>query len=407
MPRVLRFLNFFFPVVLVGHAYAAWKFYIAFQSISNISPETVKLVLFSVIAFINLYAIILIFFRLIGAENAARKIAAGSRLWDLILGYPFWLGFVFIVETLPWLLLIEFVKWPLYPFYNRIRATWLSVENSLVLAVFIFYFCFVLVRVVLDTRSVKISAIIYNHPEISPSVRGLRIAHISDLHADKRTNGRKLRRFVAKINLLEPDVVFFTGDLVSSNGDYIFDAATILGKIRAKYGIFACLGDHDFRNGNQNVVVSLNENGIKVLQDNNEMVKVGPAQLFVTFVTNVYSQRPNLDKLRFLMGAQPRGELDILVTHQPTESIVDLAAEHGYQLCLAGHTHGGQVNFKPFGFLISAAQIETPFYKGTYVVEQMLLNVNSGLGFTIVPIRYRAPAEISLIQISGSNDNAS
>jgi len=407
MSRVLRFLTNFFPVLLLIQAYAAVKFYHAFQAVSGVSSETLKVIIFSVVSYVDLYVVCLISFRLSGAQEAAHKMASGSWLWDFFLAYPFWFSFVFVVETLPWLLLIEFAKFPLYPFYLRVHDAWLLVENSLVLAVFIFYFCFILVRVVLDTRSVRVSTIVYKQPGLSSLVNGLRIAHISDLHADNRTHGRKLRRFIASVNALAPDIVFFTGDLVSSNGEYIFDAATVLGKIRSRYGVFACVGDHDFGNGNQNVVVSLNENGIKVLQDINEIVNAGRAQLFVTFITNVYSQRPSLDKLQFLMGAQPRGALDILVTHQPTETIVDLAAEHGYHLCLAGHTHGGQVNFKPFGLLFSAAQIETRFFKGVYRVGQMLVNVSSGLGFTNVPLRYRAPAEISIIQIGRGTDGES
>ena len=143
----------------------------------------------------------------------------------------------------------------------------------------------------------------------------------------------------------------------------------------------------------------LNRNGITTLEDKNHFIRSGFDSLMVTFITNTYSRRASLEKLNYLMGQQPRGALDILISHQPSETVVELAAERGYHIFLAGHTHGGQVVFKPFGFTLTPPRFETPFYKGIYGSGRMLVSVNNGLGFTFAPLRYRAPAEITQIKV--------
>ncbi len=176
-------------------------------------------------------------------------------------------------------------------------------------------------------------------------------------------------------------------------------AANILGKIKSKRKIFACLGDHDCQTDSEAVATALRYYNINVLEDVNEFVYIGGHSLMITALTNTYNKRPQLDNLNFLMGHQPRGAVDILLSHQPTETVIELAAERGYQILLAGHTHGGQVLFRPFGLTLAFAKLETPFYRGFYKVEKMMVSINSGLGFTFVPIRYRAPAEVTLIEL--------
>ncbi|MCG8603478.1 metallophosphoesterase, partial [bacterium] len=208
-----------------------------------------------------------------------------------------------------------------------------------------------------------------------------------------------IRKYVNKVNKLNPDLVFFTGDLVTSGAKYIARGAQELGRLDAKYGVYACLGDHDNWAGTSQVVHSLNANGVRTFDNKNHYVAMGSDSILVTFITNIYSRRPSLSQLHTLLGQQPRGVLDMVVTHQPSEELVELAAEKGYNLFLAGHTHGGQIVFRPFGYVFTPPRLESPFFRGTHFVERMFLSINNGLGLTLAPIRFNAPAEITLIRI--------
>jgi predicted MPP superfamily phosphohydrolase len=294
---------------------------------------------------------------------------------------------------------MDVLKLPFFPFYKRFKTTWLDFQFKAALVLFVLISIFVFLKIVFDTTHIRVSKIKLTYRNLPQSLHGLKIAHISDVQADPRTGKWRLQRYVKKVNAQKPDVIFFTGDLVTSGNRYIELGARALGKLQSQYGVYACLGDHDFWSDVPKIIQQLEQNGVQVLQDANRFVRVGSDSLLVTFLTNVYRRRPNVDKVNFLMGQQPRGVLDVVVTHQPSENLIELAADRGYHLFLAGHTHGGQIIFKPFGVAISPPQFESPYHRGTYHVGRMFVSINNGLGLTLAPIRYRAPAEITLIEI--------
>jgi predicted MPP superfamily phosphohydrolase len=400
MRLILRALMIIWPALILVYAYAGWKVYNALIGILPLQAKFIQIYMLATISYLNLYPVLLLTFRLFKFTGIEKSLTGGNRFWDIFFAYPFWLGLLLMAEILPWFLIIDFLKLPFYPFYDRFRETWIVLQNRVALSIVAVMAIYILIRVVIDTVTIKIIRIGLSYRSIPAGLNGLRIAHISDIHADNRTRKRKIQRYVKKLNRLKPDLTFFTGDLVSSGKKHINLSARILGAIRSKYGTYACLGDHDIWSGNKEIIQVLKENQIQVLQNNNEFIHIGRNNLLVTFITNTYSHRPNLDNLNFLMGQQPRGTLDVLITHQPSESIIEMAAERGYHLFLAGHTHGGQIVFRPFGLKLTPVKLETSFYKGVYFVEKMMVNINNGLGLTFVPIRFRAPAEITLIQIT-------
>ncbi len=93
----------------------------------------------------------------------------------------------------------------------------------------------------------------------------------------------------------------------------------------------------------------------------------------------------------------------ILASHQATGKVIDQAQKAGYNLLLAGHTHGGQLRV-PFMFMtFSAAEMDTPYLSGLYRFDNLLMNVDHGLGFTLAPVRYNAPPTISVIDLVSSS----
>ncbi|HSF23722.1 MAG TPA: metallophosphoesterase, partial [Blastocatellia bacterium] len=89
--------------------------------------------------------------------------------------------------------------------------------------------------------------------------------------------------------------------------------------------------------------------------------------------------------------------LSILLTHQPSTWLVRLAADREFDMFLGGHTHGGQIVFPLPGFLLTGSSFETDYVTGFHRVGSMLVSINNGLGLTLAPIRYHAPAEVTLI----------
>src|SRR6185503_4694533 len=161
----------------------------------------------------------------------------------------------------------------------------------------------------------------------------------------------------------------------------------------------ACLGDHDFFSNSDMVSRSLEENGITLLDNSAKVIAVGSASLSLTGITNVYRTRPAPKALASLEQARAQSAVNILLTHQPSEWLVNYAAERGYDLLVAGHTHGGQIVFPLPGFLLTGSSFETSYVTGFYRVGPMLVSINNGLGLTLAAVRYHAPAEVTLITL--------
>lgn len=399
MPWLVRTTITILPLILLAYFYVGWKLYHASVHFFDWPKVQLRWYLLAAVGYLNLHPLLLVLVHALGWEGLARSAREGHRVWDFLFSYPFWIGLLIVAELLPWFLLMDVLKLPFFPFFRRFKTNWLEIQFRAVLILFAVVSAYVLLRVAWDTTHIRVLKIKLTYRNLPHSLDGLKIAHISDVQADPRTGRRRLLRYVKKVNSLSPDLVFFTGDLVTSGNRYIELGARALGKLQAPYGVYACLGDHDYWSDVQKIVASLDSNGVQVLEDANRFVRVGSDSLLVTFLTNVYRHRPNVDKVNFLMGQQPRGVLDIVVTHQPSENLIELAAERGYHLFLAGHTHGGQMVFRPFGITISPPQFESPFHRGTYHVGKMFVSVNNGLGMTLAPVRYRAPAEITFIEI--------
>ncbi len=399
MPWLVRTTATILPLILLAYFYVGWKLYHASVHFFDWPKIQLRWYWLAAVGYLNLHPLLLMLVHKLGWEGLARSAREGNRVWDFLFSYPFWIGLLIIAELLPWFLAMDVLKLPFFPFYKRFKTTWLDIQFKVMLVLFVLISIFVFVKIVVDTTRIRVSKIKLTYRNLPHSLDGLKIAHISDVQADSRTGKFRLQRYVKKVNALKPDVIFFTGDLVTSGNRYIELGARALGKLQSQYGVYACLGDHDFWSDVPKIIQQLEQNGVQVLQDANRFVRVGSDSLLVTFLTNVYRRRPNVDKVNFLMGQQPRGVLDVVVTHQPSENLIELAAERGYHLFLAGHTHGGQIIFKPFGVTISPPQFESPYHRGTYHVGRMFVSINNGLGLTLAPIRYRAPAEITVIEI--------
>ncbi len=387
------------PVLLLAYLYVGAKIYDAVSAVFGLPADVMRVVAFGGLAWFCFYPFVLLLLHLVLANPEREQLVEQNRLLDIFFAMPFWVGLVFVVELAPWFLGLDFIKLPFYPFYDHLRDQWLTYQHFAVIGLGGAYLLYVVVGIVVDTVRIRVSPIWLTIADSPGSLKGLRIVHISDIQFDRRTGSRRLRRYVRKVNNLEPHLVFFTGDLATLDKRDAALAARILGRIESKYGKYACLGDHDLHQGEQDIASGLKDNGIRLLSDKNQWIRIGREQLMVTSVTNAPGARANLDNLHFLMGQQPRGGIDIILAHQPSESIIELAAERGYHLFLAGHTHGGLVILRPFGIRTSLSRLQSPYYRGMRRVDGMVVSINSGLGFRRAPIRFRAPSEVSLIQV--------
>jgi predicted MPP superfamily phosphohydrolase len=161
------------------------------------------------------------------------------------------------------------------------------------------------------------------------------------------------------------------------------------------------IGDHDTWSDPATIAVAMRECGWIFLNNDTTTLRLRGAPVHITGLRYVYSARLDSAALENALKNQPPHELRILVAHQPAMPLVAAAQANDIDLVLAGHTHGGQIVFRPFGISITPSRFETRYVSGLYHAGATAVVVTNGVGFTLTPIRYQAPAEVTTITLSG------
>lgn len=387
-------------VPLAGiNIYVGRKLFKALTQITAWNRETLRFVIVSVLVFVNLLPVVFLAAYLVGGRNIVPAFAGDAVFVDLILTYPFWIALVISVQLLILFLLLDIAGWFLKRAIPRLAASWNRLSPMVIACVAGFVALYSVVVIVRDTWTVRIVEQEVSLPPQFKSLSGFRIAQISDVQGDGRTTPQILRSYVAKVNSLNPDLVLFAGDLVTSGTLYIDSTAAILGNLKARYGSIAAIGDHDIFSRKSMVFEALAGSGVKVVEDSTLIVGSDTTSIAVTVVTYTYSQKPPNSRIERLLNSGDE-RYRIVLVHQPSEILVTLAEREGYQLFLAGHTHGGGISFGIPGLLLLApANIESRYVSGLYRVGRLIVSVTNGLGFTLAPVRYHAPAEIVIITL--------
>jgi predicted MPP superfamily phosphohydrolase len=225
---------------------------------------------------------------------------------------------------------------------------------------------------------------------------------ISDLHIGNRLEEVRLDTMVARVNATRPDVIVLTGDIFDFDPRHVEDGARRLAGLRARYGVYAILGNHDQYVGAEHVASELARHapGIRLLRD--ELVRLPVAEpLYLAGVEDPggrwFERGLEVAAIDALADQRPADGPVVLLVHQP--EMFHHAARRGFPLVLAGHTHGGQIAL-PFGRRnINLARVMTPLTRGTYQREASLLYVNRGLGVGGPAVRIHCSREIAVLEL--------
>ena len=240
------------------------------------------------------------------------------------------------------------------------------------------------------------------------SFDGYRLVHISDIHARSYAARREsLQRAVDIINGLKPDLITFTGDLITLDATELDPVNEILRKLKSEDGIMSVVGNHDYgiyadpsdksssRRILSEVIKEEERMGWNVLMDDNRIIKRGQDSIAVIGVQNTSPSRhfPSKGNLR-KASVGTEGMFRILLKHDPMHWEREVVGKE-YPLTLSGHTHAMQ--FSIFGW--SPSSLIFKEYRGLYTKDDQHLYVNIGLGETILPFRIGTRPEITLITL--------
>jgi len=235
-------------------------------------------------------------------------------------------------------------------------------------------------------------------PDLPPGLDGLRIAHLSDVHAGIHMELEKMEAIVAQTNALGADLICQTGDMIDIAASYIPDYVRAFRELRAPLGVVTVLGNHDRYTGEEAVIRGVREAGQAFVQNGAHVVERNGTPLALVGIDDPRNWRaddPQPADIGAALRRTPPGVFKILLAHRP--GAFDGAAPQGIPLTLAGHIHGGQIYLPVIGW--SAGRLITKYVMGHFRQGASQLYVSRGIGVVGVPIRIFVPPEIALLEL--------
>lgn len=238
--------------------------------------------------------------------------------------------------------------------------------------------------------------------DIADSYDGFKIVHFSDLHYGRIITDQELKIISKEINLINPDIVVFTGDLIddSIDIDNFNDEKLIsfLSSIKAKYGKYAVRGNHDYvvyadkiKNLFADADFTYLENSYDILYNESN------DKIFIGGLDTSFYDKDDLDKT--LAYQDENISYKIMLTHEPDISDEIVSKDNTINLILAGHSHNGQIRL-PFIGALTTPEKAKKYYDNYYKVQNTDLYVSSGIGVSKVDFRLFNRPSINFYRIN-------
>jgi predicted MPP superfamily phosphohydrolase len=253
--------------------------------------------------------------------------------------------------------------------------------------------------VAVEPRQLRVHEVSVAVPDWPPTLAGLRVALLTDLHVGSPyIDLEKLARVVSLTNGAKPDLILILGDLMIDDvlgGKRILPEASapLLGRLRAPLGVYAVLGNHDAWFDGPRVAAALNRTGVAVLDDESRPLDFRSNRLWIAGIGDFWTGRHDIS--RALRGIPP-GEPVLAFTHNP-DLFPQIPQRVG--LTVAGHTHGGQVALPFLGRPIVPSRYGQRYAIGLVSERGRRLYVSPGIGTSIIPVRFRVPPEITILRL--------
>jgi len=232
---------------------------------------------------------------------------------------------------------------------------------------------------------------IYLH-RLPAALDGFRIVHLTDIHHSPFTGREQIERAVEMANSLDADIIALTGDYVSHEREYAAPCAEMMGRLRARCGVFAVLGNHDHWTDAELVTDLFRAEGISVLVNEGMRFEHKGESFWLAGVDDTMTGQEDLP---LALAGSRETEMKLLLAHNPL--VLRRAARSRIDLVLAGHTHGGQITWR--SERSASGRPRRRLLRGLGRRGDTQIYVSRGLGTVILPVRYGSPPEVAILEL--------
>lgn len=279
--------------------------------------------------------------------------------------------------------------------------------NVLGLTVSILLFGCAVFGFVAGWKKIYVREEIVESKKLPASFNGFKIVQLSDFHIGTyKASPQSVKKIVAYVNSLNPDIIMFTGDLVNSQPSELNTFMSELKKMKSKYGVYSVMGNHDYcmyyhyssPEGAEQCVAKLrkmeSELGWKLLSNEHFYIKNTDSIAIIGVENAGKSPFPAKSDLHSALKGVPADTYKILLSHDPSHWRREVLPDTDIDLMLSGHTHAMQLKIGGF----SPAKWLNKEWGGKYTIKERVLNVSLGIGSN-VPFRFGAWPEIDVIKL--------
>jgi hypothetical protein len=241
-----------------------------------------------------------------------------------------------------------------------------------------------------------------NLPGLHHDLQGISIAHLSDTHFNGRVCRDYFQKVIDQVNRLSADIVVLTGDIIDAEECWEW-IQSVLARLRAPRGIYYVLGNHDRKiKDTDRLREALGAIGFQCVADRWRTIPVGESRIHLAGNELPWFGKA-IDQVRALPDNASDDDLCVLLTHSPDQW--SWARRLGFQLTLAGHTHGGQIRLPVVGPIISPSRHGVKYASGIFERDGQVMIVSRGISGE-EPIRLNCLPEVGLITLGGLVENA-
>lgn len=258
----------------------------------------------------------------------------------------------------------------------------------------------------ISTKGLKVKEYKITNTIITDNFHGFKIAHISDIHYGRTVNLKELEKMVNELNLLKPDIVVLTGDLIDKdtilNENKINELKTNLNNIKTTIGKYAISGEDDENFSEWESIIK--ESGFTNINDNYELIynKDYSPILIAGLKSNTNAKESLIERYQVIeqylnSDDQLNGIYKILIMHEP--DFIDNINHTYFNLILAGHSHKGQINIPLFG-PVSTLDYSKKYYDEYYKLGDCDFFISSGIGTSDYNFRFFNKPSINFYRLT-------